>query len=200
MQRSSASSPLLARSSGGARRLAAVSRRRVQFELLGQGLLCAEARGRRSEGAAHAAGAQGDLEARRRRARQCVHAHRARAVRPDSLARRAVHSRRDHAAAAMVSIPHRQGLVLVAHRHGAAVHSVHAQAARQEPASCAHSRAVHDCARTRAPLFSRRLERGGWLPRFSGARSARPPDRSADSAERCASAPPAARNSGCSIG
>ena len=63
-----------------------------------------------------------------------LHAHRAGAVRPGAVARRAVHSGRDHAAAALVPVPSRQGVVLVAHGDGAAVHPVHAQAAGQESA------------------------------------------------------------------
>ena len=41
---------------------------------------------------------------------------------------RALHPGRDHAAAALVSVPPGQGVVLVAHRDGAAVHPVHANA------------------------------------------------------------------------
>ena len=94
------------------------------------------------------------LAAWRRGARQRVHAHCAGDVRPAAVARRAVHSSRDHAAAAVVPVPSRQGLVLVAHRDGAAVHALHAQAARQQSARGAHPRAVHAAARARAPLLS----------------------------------------------
>ena len=88
----------------------------------------------------------GDPGARRRRARERVHAHRAGAVRPAAVARRAVHPGRDHAAAEVVLLPSRQGVLLVAHRDGAAVHPVHAQAARRRiratctSASCSRRR------------------------------------------------------------
>ncbi len=59
--------PLPARRAGRARRLAALSRRRLQYQLLGQGLLCPEARRRQSGRAAHGTGARGHTAARRRR-------------------------------------------------------------------------------------------------------------------------------------
>ena len=97
-----------------------------------------------------------------------------------ALARRALYSRRDHAAAAMVPVSSRQGVVLVAHRDGAAVHSVHAQADGQESAQRRHPRAVHDAAGEGAALLPRprtALARAG----IPAVRPARPHDRSADS-------------------
>ena len=74
--------------------------------------------------------------------------------RPGAMARGPLYSGRDHAAAAVVSVPSRQGVVLVPHGHGAAVHSLHAACERQKSARRAHPRAVHDAARARAPLLS----------------------------------------------
>ncbi len=57
---------LSARASDAERRLAALSRRRIQHELHGEGLLRAQARRRRRRCAAHGARAQGHSRARRR--------------------------------------------------------------------------------------------------------------------------------------
>ena len=85
---------------------------------------------------------------------QCVHAHRAGAV------------RRSCRGAACPTFPSRscccrsgfrftrQGVLLVAHRDGAAVHPVHAQAGGQESAQRGHPRAVHDAARKGARIIS----------------------------------------------
>ena len=80
-----------------------------------QSLFRAEAARRRSGGAAHGARARGDSGAWRCCPLQCVHPDHARAVRPGALARGAGHAGRDHAAAALVPVPSRQGVLLVAH-------------------------------------------------------------------------------------
>ena len=69
---------------------------------------------------AHGARAGGDPRPRRRRALQRLHAHHARAVRPGAVARGAGDAGRDHAAAALVPVPPRQGVLLVAHGDRAA--------------------------------------------------------------------------------
>ena len=75
----------------------------------------------------------------------------------------------------VVLLPPRQGVLLVAHRHGAAVHSVHTQAVGEEPEKRAHPRTVRDAAGKGARLFPRqpsagRISRQG----FAGGRSTRP--------------------------
>ena len=67
---------------------------------------------------------------------QRLHAHHARAVRSGALARRARNARRDHAAAPLVSVPPRQGVLLVAHGDRAAPDPDGVQAA---PEPCARS-------------------------------------------------------------
>ena len=133
-----------------------------------------------------------DSRARRRRSRERVHAHRARAVRADSLAWRALPSRRDHAAAEVVFLPPRQSIVLVAHGHGAAVHPLHAQAGREESAQRAHPRAVHDAAGAGAQLFSRHPQTGRLArARHAGGRAYLPPSRSPHFGEHTRAGDPA---------
>ena len=89
-----------------------------------------------------------------------------------------LHSGRNHVASAMVSVPSRQGGVLVAHRHGPVVHFVHAQARGQESAQCAHSRVVHHAARRGARLLPAQGSPGQGV---SGGGSTGALDRSLDS-------------------
>ena len=139
-------------------------RRQLRPELQRQGLLRAQAGGRRSAGGAHAVCAHCHPSVRRSGARQCVHSPGAGDVRPIALARRAIYPGRDHAAAEMVSISSRQGLVLVANCDGAAVRAVFAPGAREESPRGGYSRAVHDRAGTGAPLFSSRRPDQPGLP------------------------------------
>ena len=64
---------------------------------------------------------------------QRLHPHRARAVRPGAVARRAGDAGRDHAAAALVPVPSREGVVLVAHGDRAAADPDGAAAAARNP-------------------------------------------------------------------
>ena len=73
-----------------------------------------------SPDAPHMARARARSCPRRRGALQRLHPHHARVVRPGAVARGAGDAGRDHAAAALVPVPPRQGVVLVAHGDGAA--------------------------------------------------------------------------------
>ena len=90
------------------------------------------------------------------------------------------------------SVPSRQGVVLVAHRDGAAVHPVHAQAARQESAQRATSASCSRRRRSWSGTTSATAAQGGWLGRVLLVvdRLGRA-HRSADSRRRCARARPA---------
>ena len=131
---------------GRAWRLAAVPRRRFRHQRQRQGLFRAEDGRRPGRRAAHGAGPRGDPGAWRRRRAQCLHPHPAGAVRRGALARGAGDAGRDHAAAALVPVSSRQGVVLVAHRDGAAAGADGAAAAGAQPArrlaspSCSSSR------------------------------------------------------------
>ena len=99
------------------------------------------------------AGPRGDPGARRRARCQCVHPDHAGAVRPGAVAGGAGHAGRDHAAAALVPVPPRQGVLLVAHRHRAARDAD--GAASRAPATRAASGSAElfvDAARGRARL------------------------------------------------
>ena len=121
-------------------------------------------------------------------------------VRPAAVARRALHPRRDHAAAEVVLLPSRQGVVLVAHGHGAAVHPVHAQAAAPRTRATCTSR---NCSR-RPPEQERDYFRdsrsraaarpGACWSSIAWAGGIDP----LDSAAPCASGPRGAPSSGCS--
>ncbi len=94
--------------------------RRARRQRERQGLLRAEVDRRRPRGSAHGARARSDPRRGRGRALQRVQPHHARAVRPGALARGAGDAGRDHAAAALVPVPPRQGVLLVAHGDRAA--------------------------------------------------------------------------------
>ena len=93
-----------------------------------EGLFRAEGDRRRPGRAAHGARARGDPGRRRGGAQQRLHPRAARAVRPGAVARGAGDAGRDHAPAAVVPVPPRQGLVLVAHRDRAAARADGAEA------------------------------------------------------------------------
>ena len=80
-----------------------------------QGLFRAEDDRRSGRCPAYGARARSDPRPRRRRHQQRVHAQPARALRRDPLARRAGDAGRDHAVAALVSVPSRQDVLLGAH-------------------------------------------------------------------------------------
>ncbi len=142
---------------GRTRRLAAVSRRRSRLELHRQGVLRAEAGGRRCRDAPHMARARAAILERGGAARANVFTRIALALfGAAAVARRALYSRRDHAAAEVVSVSPRQGLVLVAHGDGAAVHPVHAQAGRQEPAATCDIRELFTTAPEKERHYFRR--------------------------------------------
>ena len=120
---------------GRPRRLAALPRRRLRHERQREGLFRAEDDRRRSGRAAHAARARGDPRARRRRRARNVFTRALLALFGEMpLARRADHAGGDHAAAALVPVPPRQGLLLGAHRDRAAPRAAGAEAAGGEPA------------------------------------------------------------------
>ena len=87
----------------------------------------------------------------RRGEEQCLHPLPARALRSHSLARRADHAGRDHAPAALVSLPYRQGVLLGAHGDGPASRAASPEAAARQSARRhdpgAVRRAARDCAR-----------------------------------------------------
>ena len=88
------------------------------------------------------------LAARRRPALQRLHPHPAGAVRRGAVAGGAGDAGRDHAAAALVPVSHRQDLVLVAHRARAAAGADGAAAAGAQPARRHDRRAVCSSRRT----------------------------------------------------
>ncbi len=133
---------------GRAWRLAAVPGRRLRHERDRQDLFRAQDDRRRRRRPAHAARPRGGARARRRRQRQRVHPRAALALRRPHLEERAGDAGRDHAAAAVVSVPSRQGVVLGAHRHRAAPGAPGAQAGRQE--SARRSASTSCSSRTRA--------------------------------------------------
>ena len=85
---------------------------------------------------------RGDPGARRRGDEQCLHPLPARAVRRNPVARRAGHAGRDHAAAALVSVPPRQDFLLGAHGAGAFAGAAGAEAAGGQSA---RRRASRNC-------------------------------------------------------
>ena len=162
-RRSAASAPHPA----GRRRLAAVHRRRAEHQRERESVFRAEGDRRRRERRAHATCAPRHPRDGRRRDVERVHAHPARAVRRDSVARGADDASRDHAAAAVVPVPSVEGVVLGAHGDRAAARAEREAPAREEPARRAHRRTVHRSARQRraaaAPGHQARLVR--VLPR-----------------------------------
>ena len=116
-----------------------------------------------------AARARGDPGARRRGAQQRVHPRPARALRHHALAKRAGNAGRDHAAAALVSVPPVEGVVLGAHRAGAAAGAAGAEAAREKSARRHHRRTVHRTAAHRSARRTRRRTRNGPGSRCSAA-------------------------------
>ena len=135
----SAHRPVHPRNPRSGRRLAAVPRRRARYQRLGQGLFRTEGGRRSGRRAAYGAGPRGDPGARRGAALQRVHAHPAGAVRRGAVAGGAGHAGRDHAAAELVSVSHRQGIVLVAHRARAAARADGAAPAGPQPARASRS-------------------------------------------------------------
>ena len=110
---------------------------------------------RRSRGAAHAPRARSDPRPRRRGEEQCLHPLPAGALRRHSLERRSGHAGRDHAAAALVSLPSRQGLLLGAHGARAAHGAGGAEAARRQSARRQDRGIVHCPAGDRARVADR---------------------------------------------
>ena len=114
----------------------------------------------------------------RRRAHQRVHPHPARAVRPGPLARRAGHAGRDHAPAALVLLPPVQGVLLVAHRHGAAAGADGPAPTRPQPARRRHRGAVRAPRRTRCGTGSAAPTARAWGRVFKASTaSSAPPSR-----------------------
>ena len=101
-------------------RLAAVPCGRVRYQRERQSLFRAEDDRRPRRRPAYGARTGLDPRPWRRRQQQCVHAQSARALWGHPVARRAGDAGRDHAPAALVSVPSRQGLLLGTHRDGAA--------------------------------------------------------------------------------
>ena len=134
----------------------------VRHERERQGLFCAQDDRRRSRGAAHAPGARSDPRAWRRGEEQCLHALPAGALRRHSLARRSGHAGRDHAAAALVSVPSRQDFLLGAHGARAADGAAGAEAARRQSARRQDRGIVHCAAGDRARVADRARIRLGW--------------------------------------
>ena len=134
--------------------MAALSRRRIRYQCERQSVFCLEARGRQPRSSAHEESAGGDPAQRRRGGDQRLHSHGAGAVRTASLAGRALRAGRSRAPTALVSVQCAQGLLLVAHRNGAAHHAVHSEAARAQSASAADPGVVHHAAGTGTPLLS----------------------------------------------
>ena len=93
---------------------------------------------------------------------QRLHARPAGALRHHCLAQRAGDAGRDHAAAALVSVPPDEDVVLGAHRAGAALGAAGAQAAREEPA---RRHASTNCSSSRPQQSVRRARRRirSWL-------------------------------------
>ena len=144
------------------RRLAAVPRRRARSQRFGQGLFRAEGGRRSGRCAAYGTRPGGDPGPRRRPALQRLHPHPARIVRRGSVAGGPGHAGRDHAAAELVSLSHRQGVLLVAHGSRAAARADGAAAAGPQPARYYRRRA-----------FSRAAGDGAGLDRRSDLLAAR---------------------------
>ena len=157
---------LSARDAGGSWRLVAVCGRGSQPQRDRQGLLCAQADRRRSGRAAHGAGACGNSRPRRRGPLQRVSAVQPRIVRPVALARGAGDAGRDHAVAALVSVPSGQGVLLVARPHRPVHDPDGAQAPRAQSARHRHPGVVRHAAGARAPLHhqSDRVQLGARAP------------------------------------
>ena len=128
---------LPARTPGRSRRLAAVSRRRVGYQRTVKAYYALKLAGDDPD-APHMQRARNAILERGGAARSNVFTRIALALFGEVPWRAVpVHSRRDHAAAALVSVPSRQGVVLVAHGDGAAVHPVHRTSrAREIRATC----------------------------------------------------------------
>ena len=128
----------------GGRRLAAVPRRRVQHQRQRQGLFRAEDDRRRYRRPPHAHRSPGDPRPWRRRDSQCLHPHPAGALRHRALGERAADAGRDHAPAALVSLPSVEDLVLGAHGDRAAAGAAGAEAQGAQPARRLDPRAVRE--------------------------------------------------------
>ena len=131
---------------GRAWRLAAVPRRRARHQPSVKAYFALKMVGDPAD-APHMARARAAILARGgARRRQRLHPHHAGPVRRGAVARGAGDAGRDHAAAALVSVSHRQGVVLVAHgdraaagADGAAAAGARTRAASRSP-SCSSSR------------------------------------------------------------
>ena len=99
---------------------------------------------------------------------QRLHPHHARFVRPGAVARRAGYAGRDHAAAALVSVPHGQGVLLVADRDRPSPDRHGEEAARAEPAPRRYRRAVHHAARARRANYNVNPTGSAWGNLFLG--------------------------------
>ena len=127
---------------------------RLRSELHRKGVLRAQDRGRFSGCASHDAGARSHSQTRRGGAGKRIHSHIARDVWADSLARRSICACGNHSVAAMVSISHQQGRVLVSRGDGTAFHPVQLESARGQPATNTYPGTVYNPPRGRARLFS----------------------------------------------
>ena len=124
----------LRRIQGDAWRLAAVSRRRLRHERQREGLFRAQD-DRRCATTRRICGAPARRSWRAAAPRmQRLHPRAARALRHHALAQRAGDAGRDHAAAALVSVPLSKDILLGAHRDRAAPGAAGAQAAREKSA------------------------------------------------------------------
>ena len=103
------------------------------------------------------------------RALERVHAADAGAVRLHSLARRAGHAGRDHAAAEVVSVPSRQDFLLEPHRHRAAAGAAGAQAEGAQPQGRAPSTSCSSSRRRRiGPAPKAPQQKASWFWFFRG--------------------------------
>ncbi len=154
---------------GRPRRLAAVPRRRLRHERERQGLFRAQDDRRFHRCAAHGTCARSHPLARRRVPLQRVHAADAGAVRLHSLARRAGHAGRDHAAAEVVSVPSRQDFVLEPHRHRAAARAAGARSRRRAiPRACASTSSSSSRRDTIGPTPKAPQQKAAWFWFFRG--------------------------------
>ena len=174
---------------GRAWRLAAVPGRRLRHERDRQDLFRPQDDRRRRRRPAHAPRPRGGARARRRGQRQRVHPRAALALRRSHLEERAGDAGRDHAAAALVSLPPRQGVVLGAHRHRAACWC--SRRSSRSPRIRAGSASTSCSSRTRATSARRS---GRPTSTRAGSRSSAPPTSccapsSRGFRSRCASAP-----------
>ena len=111
----------------------------VRHQRQRQGLFWSQDDRRRSRRAAYAPRARSHPRPWRRGQEQCLHPLPSGAIRRHPLERRSDHAGRDHAAAALVSVPSRQGLLLGAHGDGPAPRPAGPEAARRQSAPALRS-------------------------------------------------------------